>query len=88
MREQLIKKYYEILSGFVIKLEFRKMNGEIRYACCTRKDELIPDLTNTPSTFLREDKQTDRIFAYDLEQGHWIQFSVDNVLELIDITMA
>ena len=82
--------YEDVLAIFnthnLVKVNFRKNNGDLRTMVCTRNAGLIPT-SHLPSKF-KEEKlvNKDILKVYDVESEGWRSFRVDAVEDIsVDI---
>jgi WYL_2, Sm-like SH3 beta-barrel fold len=68
-----------LLAGGVVKVTFRKVDGDVRVMDCTKKLDIIP-ISSWPKT----DKQLETngmVRAYDVNANGWRSFYFANVIE-------
>ena len=59
----------------VVKVVFRKANGEIREMDCTLKPEILPETTQESNHTSGE-----TMVVYDLDKSAWRSFRLDRVI--------
>lgn len=71
------------LSEGVVKVTFKKVNGDLRIMDCTTKADLIPPPT-TPAKPVQVSEETKErvVRVYDVNANGWRSFVLANVIEV------
>jgi hypothetical protein len=73
--------YQDVLRSSVVRVTFKKVNGDIRIMKCTLKPSLLP-----PEPAKNEDGTVKKDFSttvpvFDLEKTAWRSFRIDEVID-------
>lgn len=67
-----------LLSDAIVKVTFKKVNGDTREILCTTSSKYIPERDSTPVTTSKPNKEL--INVWDTEAQDWRSFRVDRVI--------
>lgn len=73
------EKLLKTLKTSLVRVEFRKINGEIRIMYCTLDPHSIP-LDKRPKSIKEELKENNAITVFDTYIGEWRSFRKDSVI--------
>jgi hypothetical protein len=85
------EKILALLKERPVPIEFKKVNGEVRFMLCTLKAELIPPTNTTLEGQLQEEERKrenpDVLAVWSVEDFGWRSFRWENLLRVDDIDL-
>jgi hypothetical protein len=77
-KENLINE----LKVSVMKIKFKKLDGETRIITCTLNDQLLPKVLNEDNVDKKPRKKSlNTLSVWDLEKNDWRSMRWDNIME-------